>query len=316
MNGTNHQRRAFVRRLLQGAAGLAALQLLPAGILGGTASARADIIKRPVPRLDTSIPAIGMGTYITFNVGPDPDLREQLLEVLRVFFAEGGGLIDSSPMYGTSEAVLGDLLARLDDTSGLFSATKVWTGSTAEGREQLRDSLDLWGLSRLDLEQVHNLVNWRGHMPALREAREDGLIRSIGVTTSHGRRHGELERVLRDEPLDFIQLTYNVVDRAAEHRLLPLARERGVAVIANRPFRGGNLFQRVRATPLPDWTADYGIDNWAQFFLKFIISHDAVTCAIPATSQPEHMRENMGALHGPLPDAGARRRMSRVLDEL
>lgn len=311
------------RRFLGATAGITATTLLPwlvppAGPLGlaHADTPGDDIERRAIPNGEESIPAIGMGTYITFNVGPDEQARTQLTQVLEHFFRLGGGMIDSSPMYGTAEEVLGDLLTRVDTRNRLFSATKVWTRSTAEGREQIDNSLALWGSDRLDLLQVHNLVHWQAHLETLRRRRDDGDLRYIGVTTSHGRRHDELERVMRQEPLDFVQLTYNVVDREVEQRLLPLAADRGIAVIVNRPFRRGSLFNRVADAPLPGWADDYAIDNWAQFFLKFIISHPAVTCAIPATSQPEHMQENMGALRGPLPDQETRQAMIDHFDNL
>lgn len=304
--------------------GLGTVAGVVGGVLGGAggraARAASGIHTRVIPGTNERIPAIGMGTYVTFNVGPDEAMRQQLTEVLRTFFERGGGMIDSSPMYGTAEEVLGDGLGRLeedgDDLDDLFSATKVWTRSTAEGEEQIDRSLELWGIPRFDLMQVHNLVNWRDHLETIRARREAGEIRYVGITTSHGRRHDELERVMRNEPLDFVQLTYNLLDRTAEDRLLPLAQDRGIAVIVNRPFRRGALFERFGDRPLPEWAADYGIENWAQFFLKFIISHEAVTCAIPATSRVEHMEENMGALRGPLPDAGARREMIEFVEQL
>ncbi len=321
MTTHRRQRRRFLRQLGHALGGAAASRALPGAtiaLLSGapTGVAADEIHRREIPDTDETIPAIGMGTYVTFNVGPDQAMRDQLTEVLETFFDMGGSMIDSSPMYGTAEAVLGDCLERLDDTEGMFSATKVWTRSTSEGREQIEDSLNLWGIEEFDLMQIHNLVNWEAHLETIRARRDAGEIRYTGITTSHGRRHDSLERIMRDEPLDFVQLTYNVLDREVEQRLLPLAQERGIAVIANRPFRRGRMFDRVEGKPLPDWAPEYGIDNWAQFFLKFIISHPAITCAIPATSRPEHMRENMGAMRGPLPDEDTRRAMITYLEEV
>ncbi|TQE99857.1 MAG: aldo/keto reductase [Spiribacter salinus] len=299
-----------------GAAGPAVWPFAAAGRARADRNDDEAIHRKNIPGTGVSLPTIGMGTYITFNVGPSAAEREPLAEVLRIFFERGGGMIDSSPMYGQAEAVLGDLLTEMDSTDGLFSATKVWTRSTSTGVEQIDDSLELWDIPRFDLMQVHNLVNWQAHLETMRARRDAGEIRYLGITTSHGRRLDECERIMRNEPLDFVQLTYNVVDRWAEDTLLPLARERGIAVIANRPFQGGRLFDRFADAPLPDWASGMGINNWAQFFLKFIVSHPAVTCAIPATSRPEHMRENMGALSGPIPDAATRKAMIDYLDTL
>jgi diketogulonate reductase-like aldo/keto reductase len=192
----------------------------------------------------------------------------------------------------------------------LFSATKVWTSSTAEGLEQIAASERLWGLPRLDLLQVHNLLNWKGHLETLSAMKADGKVRYIGVTTSHGRRHQELEQIMATQPIDFVQLTYNIADREAEARLLPLAAERGIAVIANRPFRGGSLIDRVERDPLPGWAREIDCTEWSQVLLKFIVSHPAVTCAIPATSRVDHMVQNMAAARGAMPDAALRRRMA------
>ena len=273
----------------------------------------AGIHRRRIPATGERIPAVGMGTWITFNVGEDPDLRAARAEVLRRFFARGGGMIDSSPMYGSSQEVVGWCLERLEDTGGLLVADKVWT-RFGDARAQMAETRRRWGVDRFDVMQVHNLLRWEDHLPILRAAKEEGLVRYVGVTTSHGRRHDELERIMRSEPLDFVQLTYNVLDRAAEDRLLPLAADRGIAVIVNRPFRRKQLFHLFEDRPLPPWAAELDIANWAQFFLKFILGHPAVTCAIPATTQVAHMEENMGALRGALPDGRARREMVRYVE--
>ena len=275
---------------------------------------KADIIRKAVPTTGAAVPVIGMGTWITFNVGEDEQARRARTEVLRALFAHGGGMVDSSPMYGYSEEVVGYGLRRLGSTPGLFSATKVWTSSASEGREQVARSHRLWGVDRFDLIQVHNLVGWTEHLEMLFEMKKAGRLGHVGVTTSHGRRHDELEEVMRTQPLDFVQLTYNAVDRQAERRLLPLARDRGIAVIANRPFRGGSLVDRMNREPLPSWAGEIDCRNWAQVLLKFIVSHPAVTCAIPATTRLDHMRENMGAAQGSLPDAGLRARIAEHVD--
>jgi diketogulonate reductase-like aldo/keto reductase len=228
----------------------------------------------------------------------------------------GGQLIDSSPMYGSSEQVIGKAMEQLGRPAGLFAATKVWTSGWQAGIRQMERSRLLWGVEQFDLMQVHNLLDWQTHLATLKEWKADGRIRYLGVTTSHGRRHAELESIMQKEPLDFVQLTYNLVDREVEQRLLPLAAERGIAVLANRPFQGGGLFSRFRNRPLPEWADEIDCQNWAQFFLKFVISHPAVTCAIPATSQVAHMRENMGAAYGHLPEPAMRRRMLEYVNSL
>lgn len=292
---------------------------LGGGLLGLAAlpPARAMVrVEKAIPSSGETLPVIGMGSWITFDVGNLPGERAQRLRVLEAFFAHGGRLIDSSPMYGRAEEVLGEGLARLGRPPQLFAASKVWTPGRWLGAQQMEASQRLWGVARFDLMQVHNLLDWKVHLETLQEWKAAGRIRYLGVTTSHGRRHAELEQILRTQPLDFVQLTYNLADRAAEQRLLPLARERGIAVIANRPFRGGDLFHRVRGKPLPAWAGEAGCSNWAQFFLRFVVSHPAVTCAIPATSQVAHMAENMGAALAPLPEASLRERMLRQSQSL
>lgn len=273
-------------------------------------------ITRPIPSTGERLPVIGVGTWLTFDAGRDPQRRAALAPVLRAFFGRGGTLVDSSPMYGSSESVIGELLAKLGRRGEVFSATKVWIVGRGAGIGQMEGSRKLWGVERFDLMQVHNLVDWPVHLRTLKEWKDEGRVRYIGLTTSHGRRHAELERAMRSEPLDFVQLTYSLADRDAERRLLPLAAERGIAVIANRPFDGGYIFDRVRGQPLPGWAREIDCANWAQVFLKFIVSHPAVTCAIPATSRADHMLENMGGLYGRLPDTALRARMAREFEAL
>jgi len=279
-------------------------------------AAPAGIVQKAIPATGERMPVIGMGSWITFNVGDDEKLRDARVEVLRTFFDRGGAMIDSSPMYGSSEDVIGYGLARLKNTQDLFSATKVWTPLQWHGVKQMESSLDLWGLETFDLLQVHNLLNWEGHLETLLEWKAQGRVRYIGVTTSHGSRHDELEKIMMAQPIDFVQFTYNVLDRAAEKRLLPLAAERGLAVIVNRPFRRGALFDRFADKPLPEWAGECDCANWAQIFLKFIVSHPAVTCAIPATTRVDHMQENMGAAYGRLPDGALRTRIVRYIESL
>ena len=267
--------------------------------------------ERAVPASGERIPVVGLGTWLTFDVGAeDSPARRARGDVLRAFLAAGGRLVDSSPMYGSSESVIGAELARGTAPGRLFSATKVWTVGALPGRRQMERSRALWGLPRLDLLQVHNLLDWQAHWPVLREMKAAGRVRYIGMTTSHGRRHDDLEEILTRERLDFVQVTYNVNDRDVEARLLPLAAARGAAVIVNRPFDGGHVFGAKTARPLPGWASDLGCRTWAEALLKWIAAHPAVTCAIPATSQLAHLHENMRALSGPLPDERLRRRIA------
>jgi len=293
-----------------GALGLAAIGRGPVLAAGG------ERITRPIPSSGERLPVIGMGSWVTFDVGNDAAARAQRVEVLGTFFEQGGALVDSSPMYLSSQEVIGHCLARIPDKASLFAATKVWTMTRTLGIQQMETSRRLWGVERFDLMQVHNLLDWETHLPTLAEWKAEGRVRYIGVTTSHGLRHDALEQIITTQPIDFVQFTYNMADREAEQRLLPLAAERGLAVINNRPFRRGALFDIVGNSPLPDWAGEIDCANWAQFFLKFIVSHPAVTCAIPATSRVDHMRENMGAAYGRLPDAKLRERMVRYFDSV
>ncbi|MDX1606217.1 MAG: aldo/keto reductase [Candidatus Competibacterales bacterium] len=299
------------RRFLCGLGGLGA-----ATLVGLPAAAAPAPLTRPVPATGERLPVIGMGSWITFDVRNDPAARAVRVEVLRHFFERGGAVIDSSPMYGASEEVIGHCLERLDNDERLFSATKVWTPGQWLGVQQMEHSQELWGVRRFALMQIHNMVDWDTHLRTLRDWKEQGRIRYIGITTSHGRRHDAFERIMRTQPFDFVQFTYNIRNREAEQRLLPLAAERGMGVIINRPFQRGRLLDDLQGKPLPPWAGEIDCSNWAQFLLKFIVSHPAVTCAIPATSRVDHMRENMGALYGRLPDARTRQRMVRYFEHL
>lgn len=296
-------RRAFLKKI----AGLGCWAAWPQLTIANPGN---ELILKKIPATGEALPVIGMGTWITFNVGTNIQARNDRTQVLETFFKLGGGLVDSSPMYGSAEEVLGYALNRLGKKqTSLFSATKVWTPFAGKGVQQIEDSFRLWGIKQFDLFQVHNLLAWEKHLPELLQRKQEGLIRYVGITTSHGRRHPELEHVIKTQPIDFVQLTYNILDREVEQRLLPVAREKGVAVIANRPFQGGALFSRFANKRLPGWAKEIDCHNWAQFFLKFIVSHPAITCAIPATSRVEHMIENMGALRGQLPDEKMRIQM-------
>lgn len=294
------------------------LGVLAGGAMGvpGAAASAAPVLTRPIPNGSERLPVIGMGTWITFDVTGNPDAMAERGQVLQAFFDLGGTVIDSSPMYGSAEYVLGELLKRTRGRERLFGATKVWTWGKALGVRQMERSREFWGVPRFDLMQIHNLLDWDAHLDTLLAMKTEGRIRYIGITTSHGRRHDDMLDIMRSKPIDFVQFTYNIADREAEAKLLPLAAERGLAVIINRPFRHGDLFGMARGKPLPAWAADIDCANWAQFFLKFIVSHPAVTCAIPATSKVAHMRENMGAAYGRLPDARMRQNMIRYFESL
>ncbi len=271
---------------------------------------------RRIPSTGETIPPVGLGTWITFNVGDDAGLREECAAVMRAFFQAGGGMIDSSPMYGSAQAVVGDGLRTLGHPEGLFAADKVWISSGGRGPSQIEQSRRLWDVPRFDLLQVHNLLSWQEHLKTLFEMKAAGRLRYVGITTSEGRRHDLFEEIMRGQPLDFVQVTYNILDREVEDRILPLAADRGMGVIVNRPFQQGVLLRRLSGRPLPSWAGDAGAASWAQFVLKFIISHPAVTVAIPATSQVAHVRENMAAMAGPMPDAAMRRRMADYVRDL
>jgi diketogulonate reductase-like aldo/keto reductase len=273
------------------------------------AADRGPILTRQIPSRGESLPVVGLGSWITFNVGDDVAARDSCAEVMRAFFQDGGRVIDSSPMYGSSQEVIGYGLAKLRRPSQLFSADKVWISSGARGPEQVEGSRRRWGVPRFDLLQVHNLMSWEEHLPTLFAMKKAGRVRYVGITTSEGRRHAEMEKVMRSQPIDFVQVTYNVLDREVEDRILPLARERRIAVICNRPVRQGALIQQVARSPLPQWAAEIDCANWAQLLLKFIVSHPAVTCTIPATSRVDHVRQNVGAAYGRLPDEAMRRRI-------
>jgi diketogulonate reductase-like aldo/keto reductase len=302
-------RRSFVNAALGALAGTAAT-----ASSGWSQTGSGDT--RRIPSSAEEVPAVGLGTWITFNVGNDPVLRDHCAAVMAAFFEAGGGMIDSSPMYGSSQSVVGYGLERLGHPSSLFAADKVWTSSGARGPGQIEQSRRNWGIPKFDLLQVHNLRSWEPHLETLFRMKAEGAIRYVGITTSHGRRHDEFEMLLREQPLDFVQLTYNIVDRQAEARLLPLALDYGRAVIVNRPFQGGALVDRLEGEPMPPWAAEIGAFSWAQFVLKFILSHPAVTTAIPATTRVDHVLENKHAARGVLPDEATRRRMVAYVQDI
>jgi diketogulonate reductase-like aldo/keto reductase len=297
--------------LTGGLAAIAAAGL--SGLMPRTAAARPQM--RAIPSSGEAIPAVGLGTWITFNVGADPVLLAESVAVMAAFFEAGGTVIDSSPMYASSQDTVGHGLARLGYPP-VFAAEKVWTPAGGSGREQITASRRNWGVPRLDLMQVHNMVDWREHLETLFAMKASGEIRYVGITTSHGSRHDLVERIMREHQLDFVQLTYNILDREPERRLLPLARDRGIAVMVNRPFRQGTLIRRFEGRALPGWANEIAVASWAQYILKFILSHPAVTVVIPATTRTDHVRENLAAATDKLPDEATRRRMLAHIREL
>jgi diketogulonate reductase-like aldo/keto reductase len=280
------------------------------GRAAGVHAADATMETRRIPSSGESVPVIGMGSSNTFDVGEGDAEREPLAEVLRIFAAGGGTVIDTSPMYGRAESVLGGLIEKLQMRPKLWLATKVWTRGQAEGARQIETSMRRLRTTRLELVQIHNLLDWREHVPTLRKLREDGRIRYTGITHYRADAHGDLLSVLSAEKFDWVQVNYSLAEREAESRLLPWCAEHGVAVLANRPFADGELFARTRGRELPAWAAALGCRSWAQFFLRYAASHPAVTCVIPATAKPPHMADNIEAGRTPLPDASARKRMA------
>jgi aryl-alcohol dehydrogenase-like predicted oxidoreductase len=264
---------------------------------------------RLIPSTREPLPVIGCGTYRTFDVGATPEERAPLLAVLKVLFAAGGSVIDSSPMYGAAERVVGDLLAQTQNRFRAFLATKVWTGGKQAGLDQINRSFGLLQDRLIDLMQVHNLLDWKVQLSTLRDLKSAGRIRYVGITHYSASAFAEVESVLRSETLDFLQINYAMNDTAVERRILPLAADRGVAVIVNQPFGGGGLLAKLRNRPLPSWAQEIDCQSWAQVLLKFVLSHPAVTCAIPGTGRPEHMLDNIGAGLGRMPDAALRARM-------
>jgi diketogulonate reductase-like aldo/keto reductase len=268
------------------------------------------VLTRPIPSSGEAVPVIGLGTWRSFDVGASSAQRGPLEEVLAGFASLGGTVVDSSPMYGRAEQVIGDIVARLDLRERLFIATKVWTRGQRAGVDQMEASMRKLRVQRVDLMQVHNLVDVADHLDTLRQWKREGRVRYIGVTHYTASHHDAVARIVASDDIDFMQINYSLGEREAERRLLPLAVERGIAVIANRPFAGGDLVRRLQAKPLPGWATELECDNWPQVLLKFVISHPAITCAIPATANIDHLRDNMKAGRAPLPDAELRARIA------
>jgi aryl-alcohol dehydrogenase-like predicted oxidoreductase len=303
-------RREAVRLIGAGAAGLA----LPS--ITWAANESSTMLTRTISSSGEKLPVIGLGTWQAFDVDLTTDNRRQLEEVLSLFVKLSGRVIDSSPMYGRAEEVIGDLTATLGIRDKVFLATKVWTRGKENGIKSMERSMALLRTKRVDLMQVHNLMDAQTHLATLREWKQQGRIRYLGITHHEAGAFPDVEKIMRSEKLDFLQINYSLMEREAEQRILPLAQERGIAVLINRPFGAGDLFGKVRSKPLPDWATEFDCRSWAQFFLKWIVAHPAVTCAIPATDKPAHLEDNMQGGVGRLPDEKMRRRMVELVSSL
>ena len=287
-----------------------------AGGLPLAAFSSVPMLKKKIPSSGEKIPVIGMGSSRTFDAGDSQQARVNLTKVLQTFFDLGGTVIDTSPMYGSSEQVLGDLLVNVKNKQSLFMATKVWTQGREEGIAQMQQSMALLRRPVIDLIQIHNLLDWKVHWKTLKEWKQQGKVRYIGITTHRGYDHDQLAYVMENYPIDFIQFSYSIANRKAEQRILPLAAERGIATMINRPFQRGDLFRSVKGKELPAWAAEFDCNSWGQFFLKFVVSHPAVTCTIPATSKVHHMQDNMGAGLGRMPNPQQRHKMFDYFESL
>lgn len=315
LNRSEMSRREATRLIAQGAAGL---------LLSGSAFAADSVeqtsnvvlVKRAIPSSGETIPVLGLGTWQAFDVGSSAAERQPVEEVLARFAKLGGRLVDSSPMYGRAEQVIGEIAAKFNLRAALFLATKVWTTGKQQGIDSMERSLAKLQTKQIDLMQVHNLVDVQTQLTTLRAWKEQGRVRYVGITHYVSSAYGEVAKLLRSEKLDFVQINYSLLEREAEDQVLPLAQDRGVAVIVNRPFGGGDLFARVRQKPLPEWAAEFDCHSWAQFLLKWIVAHPAVTCAIPATSNVRHLEDNMQGGIGRLPDGKLRQRMVEVVSAL
>jgi diketogulonate reductase-like aldo/keto reductase len=299
------------RQLLKLAATILAM---PANSL--LAQTQLTLIQRKIPSSGELLPAIGMGTSRTFNTANDAESLARLTEIIKIFLDKQGRVIDSSPMYGEAESRVGDVLRTLGNHPKVFAATKVWTSGREQGIAQMQESAQRMNVKVFDLIGVHNLVDWQTQLDTLKRWKKEGKVRYIGITTSHGRDHNELIEIMRNEPLDFVQFTYNIGNLTAEEELLPLAQDKGIATMINRPFQRGSFFRVSKGKPLPALAKAIDCNSWGQFYLKFILGHPAVTCLIPATSKPKHMLDNMQANFGRVPDQQQRAEMLKIFKQL
>lgn len=290
---------------------LSALGLLP--LTSAWLGMDVPILKRSIPSANEKIPVVGLGTWQTFDAGDDEAERAPLKEVLKTLVEKGGSVVDSSPMYGSSEKVVGDLSTALNLNDKLFIATKVWTSGEQAGINQMNNSFALLKRKTIDLMQIHNLVDWQTHIKTLRDWKAQGKIRYIGITHYTESAYATIEQILKTTPVDFLQINYSILSRQAADRLFPLAQEKKIAIIINQPFEEGELFKRVKGKTLPEWAKEFDCHSWAQFFLKFILAQPAVTCVIPGTSKPQHMADNLGAAFGKLPTQDHLSRMANVV---
>lgn len=305
------KRRQFIQTVLATSSAVIAPSLFATNTQTNT-----KINTKVIPSTGEALPVIGLGSFVNFNFPENAETITQRSQLLDKFFALGGKLIDSSPMYGSAEKNLGLTIKAKPAKDNLFSATKVWTSSVDNGANEIAESKDLWKVDKFDLLQVHNLLSWEGHLETLLEMKQQKQLRYVGVTTSHGRRHGDLENIMLNQPIDFVQATYNIRDRDVEQRILPIAKERGIAFIANRPFQRGSLVDWAKKHPLPAFAKELECDNWASLLLKYIVSHPSVNCAIPATTRMDHLIENMAAITGPIPDKAMRTNIENAVAKL
>ena len=314
MSALNTEARRRALKILSASIGIA--MIMPSAQSQPNAN---TLIKRPIPKSDKgrdTLPVVGVGTWQTFDVSPQAPERAELKQVLHEFVAHGGTVVDSSPMYGEAERVVGDLTTELGNRDQLFFATKIWTSGQQAGVRQMEQSFKLMRTSRMDLMQIHNLLDLNVHTRTLRDWKASGKIRYMGITHYHAGAHAELEKLIKTNTYDSVQFNYSMAEREAEARLLPACVDAGVAVIINRPFAQANLFGRVKGKPLPAWAAEFDCTSWAQFFLKYLLGHAAVTCVIPGTRRVTHLQDNIQAGMGRLPDAALRKRMVEYLGGL